>query len=868
MAIRTDINDMVIGDKISCEYTASSNTMGTFANLGSAVKAEIPLSSSSTPDGTFYFIMVGYDYLGRKKLIADRNIQHSISWDTLNKSGVAASSGNIITINNVYSNRYELTLRLLTGGVSSTDRNNEWDKIIVKSNLNGTITPGDNNVWNWNKIWSQTSTTNTSGAGNRTVRGYTAVDGSSYIASNNTIAADTGFRPVLLVKTLNTLGNFSVDKTEIHNDNVNITGEISDLDNNQVQYRILLNNAVIKDWSELLDSPVSITYTVQNSLFILGDNTLTIEYKNSNNTRNIWKQNITLINTPATADLSVDKIYTHSDNIVISGTISDVDSDDVQYKISVIRNGNTEVIQDWINLQSQPLNLSYALSNSYFAVGENTVVVDYRDKFGQGGSWQVQVWKTNVNPIYNLVANRTAIYDKPITISGSISDPDGDPIRYRVNGGEWTAWVNSPASINLTYQPSDFNVGPNNVTIDMEDTFGGINSYSVVIYKKSHDSTYISSANPNMNYFNDTSLKISESEITLFRINSVDARKGYLKQATLTLKMKTTTGGTIKVAKILADWDSTTVTGNTCPNIDTANAITQSVVGGEIINLDVSNSGPYGIAIYSVSDSLEANYYGHTESIIYQPTILQQPKKIYAKRVLLDWLDIVLEQPSSYIKTIVKRSNYSNMSAAIAVAEISDMSIKSFEDTSIEQNKTYYYRIDVQTDTVLNANIVQVITPDLGFKRELVGSNYVLKLAEGLAFDDVGVDYNFYTTPDKIKMRPLNIGTVIGGSISSVYAVEIINGYENMSFDITLRAVKNGLPAKEMGTYCLLPDATEDEFKTKVEMSLSDGPFNPVYPVQFRLSPMGRAVLYIRIKPTLVSAGDEMFQIVMSGKPV
>lgn len=39
------------------------------------------------------FICVDRDYLGRWKLIADRNIQHSISWDTLNSAGVANGSG-------------------------------------------------------------------------------------------------------------------------------------------------------------------------------------------------------------------------------------------------------------------------------------------------------------------------------------------------------------------------------------------------------------------------------------------------------------------------------------------------------------------------------------------------------------------------------------------------------------------------------------------------------------------------------------------------------------------------------------------------------------------------------------------------------
>jgi hypothetical protein len=75
-----DINSMQIGDCIPCRYTVStSGSAGYFSELGICIKDEIPLANTTTPDGLFYFIKV-------KKgiLIADRNIQTSISWDTLN----------------------------------------------------------------------------------------------------------------------------------------------------------------------------------------------------------------------------------------------------------------------------------------------------------------------------------------------------------------------------------------------------------------------------------------------------------------------------------------------------------------------------------------------------------------------------------------------------------------------------------------------------------------------------------------------------------------------------------------------------------------------------------------------------------------
>lgn len=99
---------------------------------------------------------------------------------------------------------FNTTIRLLTGGTVSSDTDNEWDKYIVSSSLNGTLsTIGDTALWNWSGVWSTTSTTGGS-AGNRTWRGNSAVgawsNGASNIANGN-----TNFRPVLIVENSFTL---------------------------------------------------------------------------------------------------------------------------------------------------------------------------------------------------------------------------------------------------------------------------------------------------------------------------------------------------------------------------------------------------------------------------------------------------------------------------------------------------------------------------------------------------------------------------------------------------------------------------------------------------------------------------------------
>ena len=183
---------MQVGDRIAFEYTApTAGQVGTFANLGSATKELIPVSSSATPDGKAYFIPAGYDVQGRMKLVADRNIQHSISWDTINAAGLV--DGVEVNIGGIKG-----TMRLMTGGISASDTDNEWDQIIVNSTLNGTITAGDNTVWNWNGVYSLTAT-KASGSNNSICRGGTDKTTLYSVTTTGVSTGYWGFRPIILL---------------------------------------------------------------------------------------------------------------------------------------------------------------------------------------------------------------------------------------------------------------------------------------------------------------------------------------------------------------------------------------------------------------------------------------------------------------------------------------------------------------------------------------------------------------------------------------------------------------------------------------------------------------------------------------------
>lgn len=95
------------------------------------------------------------------------------------------------------------TIKLPTGGVSVNDKSNDWDKYVVGSSLEERIEAGDNRVWNWSGVWSQTVNT-ISALASRTVRGSTVNGFSSVAATSNTLTS-TGFRPMftLLSKSTN-----------------------------------------------------------------------------------------------------------------------------------------------------------------------------------------------------------------------------------------------------------------------------------------------------------------------------------------------------------------------------------------------------------------------------------------------------------------------------------------------------------------------------------------------------------------------------------------------------------------------------------------------------------------------------------------
>lgn len=215
MAIKTKLEEMVIGDKIICSLwgdgsydgTVATNDRHHFKELGTSVLTiSNPTSPPSWVSGaqrSFYFIYVGNDFKGRKILIADRNIAQTVSWDQLNTRGYATKDGVPITSLGLDPSLWKTNIRLLTGGTSdATKANSEWDKYIVSGTGGGQYTAGDNAVWNWQNIYSLTSTTSVaSGTSYRVGRGYESASAHGGLSTSQSQSA-IGFRPVLVAESL------------------------------------------------------------------------------------------------------------------------------------------------------------------------------------------------------------------------------------------------------------------------------------------------------------------------------------------------------------------------------------------------------------------------------------------------------------------------------------------------------------------------------------------------------------------------------------------------------------------------------------------------------------------------------------------
>lgn len=288
-----------------------------------------------------------------KLLICDRNLVVNITWDRLNALGYCGKkgSGKTITIDGA---KYELFM--MTGGTSSSDTSNQWDRYIGGlGNISGLPKPNsadlDNNLasadytsangalWHWAGCDSWCSETTASGNSDyRPVRGFS---GARYWNCTNysNYNDNYGWRPALRI--LNTApvvspqskdyGNckaaFQIAVTATDSDGDSMTGSIL-LDNSQVETFSGTANAshtidLAKYWASLSLASHAIKVVVTDSNAAAITTTYTFTKTNSSAAAPSISNLVTGLRQPA-------EFYTE----IITGTDAEKDAQTLKVQIS------------------------------------------------------------------------------------------------------------------------------------------------------------------------------------------------------------------------------------------------------------------------------------------------------------------------------------------------------------------------------------------------------------------------------------------------------------------------------------------------------------------------------------------------------
>jgi hypothetical protein len=446
---------------------------------------------------------------------------------------------------------YVITLRLPTGGLYVSDKDNEWDKYIVNSTLNGTIVAGDNAVWNWNGRWSWTSTTHQEGASYRTLRGYSTVSGHSRTASNATSAAVSGFRPVLVIEELGADFVGGLSPTSIKLDDVSIVGNIVNPLGTSVRYRVLVNGVERLPFSSFGAPPLIVNYVLYNSWFSFGNNQVVLEMETSEGSLtsvifNVYKDYTkkylikdgaeykafvdgawVTVGTSATRDLFLQKgmdaldpssVMLLSPKIVkVAHWTNEPDSPPLQknliikgekkvgfrYKVEMLNSPNPPVtLKDWTN-SFDTVNETLTISASRITnVNPYEIIVTaVNDDTGLSHSRSGILTLSNITP--NIVANMTGM-----RLDATIGDDDSDRVKFRVelNGvkiypqiGEYTEFSVAPISYQRVFRSNEVIIGSNNtlriIAIDeygaqSEVTINFVGEYAGLMFADEFDNYY------------------------------------------------------------------------------------------------------------------------------------------------------------------------------------------------------------------------------------------------------------------------------------------------------------------------------------------------------------------------------------------
>lgn len=181
-----------------------------------------------------------------------------------------------------------------------------------------------------------------------------------------------------------TITNLHATPDTIHNEAITIKALIKDLEGDQVQYRILVNGRQVRGWRS-----VPFEYHVNQALFFshdyfkVGNNIITIEAQDDRGALNSASTTVFVSNT-------IPKIIiTKITDFAVEGCIGDDDSDKIQYRVLINGKQFYPTNKEWTDLKDSPITFRHSWTSKDIFVGQDNIIrIEFRDEYGQGGSWQ------------------------------------------------------------------------------------------------------------------------------------------------------------------------------------------------------------------------------------------------------------------------------------------------------------------------------------------------------------------------------------------------------------------------------------------------------------------------------------------------
>lgn len=174
---------------------------------------------------------------------------------------------------------------------------------------------------------------------------------------------------------------------------------------------------------------------------------------------------------PEIKNISLSPSTVHKETTILSGLITDLENDKVQYKVTV--NGNTTIVP-WTSFLQTPITLNIPIPYNVETVGTNLIEIEAYDG-DKTTIYDTYITQTNNNPCIAGVL-------KGLYLNATAGDADNDTIKYRIlfNGivkADWTDFMPSAVSLSYKINRKDVKIGQqNSLVVEVMDDLGGIGS--------------------------------------------------------------------------------------------------------------------------------------------------------------------------------------------------------------------------------------------------------------------------------------------------------------------------------------------------------------------------------------------------------